>query len=142
MPTVVVVGGGMAGVACARELGRNDVEVVLVDRNDYLQFQPLLYQVASSQLPAEDVARPLRVVLEDLPSVTVKQMDVATIDLATRTVTGQDGTGVAGDYLVLAAGAQPALSGFEPSVALMAFSAALLFRWLASPTWFVSEPIR
>ena len=111
MPTVVVVGGGMAGVACARELGRNDVRVVLVDRNDYLQFQPLLYQVASSQLPAEDVARPLRVVLEDLPSVTVKQMDVATIDLATRTVTGQDGTGVAGDYLVLAAGAQPNFFG-------------------------------
>lgn len=111
MPTVVVVGGGMAGVACARELGRNDVEVVLVDRNDYLQFQPLLYQVASSQLPAEDVARPLRVVLEDLPSVTVKQMDVATIDLATRTVTGQDGTAVAGDYLVLAAGAQPNFFG-------------------------------
>ena len=69
MPKVVVVGGGMAGVACALELGRKDVEVVLVDRHDYLQFQPLLYQVASSQLPAEDVARPLKVVFEDRPSV-------------------------------------------------------------------------
>src|SRR5450631_2855251 len=107
MTKVVVLGAGMAGVACATELGKQGAEVVVVDRNDYLQFQPLLYQVASSQLPAEDVARPLRVVLEDLPSVTVKQMDVATIDLATRTVTGQDGTAVAGDYLVLAAGAQP-----------------------------------
>ena len=48
----------MAGAACASELGRKGVEVLLIDQNDYLQFQPLLYQVASSQLPAEDVARP------------------------------------------------------------------------------------
>ena len=71
MTAVVVVGGGMAGVACASELGRKGVEVLLIDRNDYLQFQPLLYQVASSQLPAEDVARPLNVVFADHPSVTV-----------------------------------------------------------------------
>lgn len=67
MPRVVVIGGGMAGVSCAQELGRHQVEVVLIDRNDYLQFQPLLYQVASSQLPAEDVARPLEVIFGDLP---------------------------------------------------------------------------
>ena len=56
---VLVLGGGMAGVACAMELGDKGIEVLLIDRNDYLQFQPLLYQVASSQLRAEDVARPL-----------------------------------------------------------------------------------
>jgi NADH:ubiquinone reductase (H+-translocating) len=57
---VLVLGGGLAGVACALELGDAGVEVTLVDRNDYHQFQPLLYQVASSQLPAEDIARPHR----------------------------------------------------------------------------------
>ena len=111
MPKVVVVGGGMAGVACALELGRKDVEVVLVDRHDYLQFQPLLYQVASSQLPAEDVARPLKVIFEDRPSVTVVQMDVDTVDVGTKTVTAVDGSTVTGDYLVLAAGAQPNFFG-------------------------------
>jgi NADH:ubiquinone reductase (H+-translocating) len=55
---VLVLGGGLAGVACALVLGDAGVEVTLVDRNDYHQFQPLLYQVASSQLPAEDIARP------------------------------------------------------------------------------------
>ena len=55
---VLVLGGGLAGVACAKELGDEGVDVTLVDRNDYHQFQPLLYQVASSQLPAEDIARP------------------------------------------------------------------------------------
>ena len=111
MPKVVVVGGGMAGVACALELGRKDVEVVLVDRHDYLQFQPLLYQVASSQLPAEDVARPLKVVFEDRPSVTVVRMDVDTVDVGTKTVTAVDGSTVTGDYLVIAAGSQPNFFG-------------------------------
>ena len=42
----------MAGAACAAELGRNGIDVTLVDHHDYTQFQPLLYQVATSQLPA------------------------------------------------------------------------------------------
>jgi NADH dehydrogenase len=111
MTKVVVIGGGMAGVACASELGDKGVDVVLVDRHNYLQFQPLLYQVASSQLPAEDVARPLRVVFEDLPTVRVVQADVVAVDFATRAVTTTDGDLGPADYLVLAAGAQPNFFG-------------------------------
>ena len=48
---VLILGGGLAGVACAQKLADEGVDVTLVDRNDYHQFQPLLYQVASSQLP-------------------------------------------------------------------------------------------
>ena len=106
MSRVVVVGGGMAGVACARELGGKGIEVLLIDQNDYLQFQPLLYQVASSQLPAEDVARPLSEVFDDQPSVTVVRSPVTDIDFATRRVTTENDTYEAADYLVLAAGAQ------------------------------------
>ena len=63
MARAVVVGGRMAGVAFAAELADNDVVVTPVDREDYRQFQPLLDQVASSQLPAEeDIARPHRVI--------------------------------------------------------------------------------
>ena len=43
---VLILGGGLAGVACAHKLGDEGVDVTLVDRNDYHQFQPLLYQVA------------------------------------------------------------------------------------------------
>ena len=51
---VVIVGGGFAGVGCARRLAdRDDVRVTLIDRNNYHQFQPLLYQVATSQLALE-----------------------------------------------------------------------------------------
>ena len=73
----VILGGGLAGVAAALKLGDEGVDVTLVDRNDYHQFQPLLYQVASSQLPAEDIARPHRTIFEGYPSVTVVTADVS-----------------------------------------------------------------
>ena len=58
---VVIVGGGFAGVGCARRLARReDVHVTLVDRDNYHQFQPLLYQVATSQLAASHIAFSLR----------------------------------------------------------------------------------
>jgi NADH:ubiquinone reductase (H+-translocating) len=48
---VVIVGGGFAGLACARELAKTDaVYVTLIDRNNFHQFQPLLYQVATAEL--------------------------------------------------------------------------------------------
>ncbi len=59
-PSVVVLGGGFAGVACAKQLAQHGVQVTLIDRDDYNQFQPLLYQVATAQVETSDVARPLR----------------------------------------------------------------------------------
>src|SRR3954454_24336997 len=50
--TVLVIGGGFAGVACAQELAKHDVDVILLDKNNYHQFQPLLYQVATAQIAA------------------------------------------------------------------------------------------
>ena len=73
---VLVLGGGLAGVAAALTLGEEGVQVTLVDRNDYHQFQPLLYQVATSQLPARDIARPHRTIFRDYPAVTVVTADV------------------------------------------------------------------
>ena len=70
---VVVVGGGFAGVGCARRLaGRDDVRVTLIDRNNYHQFQPLLYQVATSQLAPSDIAYSLRKLFADDQNVDVK----------------------------------------------------------------------
>ena len=77
---VLVLGGGLAGVACAQKLGDEGIDVTLVDRNDYHQFQPLLYQVASSQLPAEDIARPHRTIFADYPSVTLVTAEVSAVD--------------------------------------------------------------
>jgi NADH:ubiquinone reductase (H+-translocating) len=105
---VIVVGGGFAGVGCARRLsGRDGVRVTLIDRNNYHQFQPLLYQVATSQLAPSDIAYSLRKLFHDSPNVDVKLAEVESIDSATRTVTTSHGERITGDALVLAAGSQP-----------------------------------
>ncbi|HEY9376429.1 MAG TPA: FAD-dependent oxidoreductase, partial [Jiangellaceae bacterium] len=108
---VLVLGGGLAGVACAHKLGDEGIDVTLVDRNDYHQFQPLLYQVASSQLPAEDIARPHRTIFRDYPSVTVCTADVAEANLAERSLVLTDGQALTGSHLVMAAGARPNFFG-------------------------------
>ncbi len=64
----MVVGGGFAGVACAKHLAKHGVRVTLLDRNDYNQFQPLLYQVATAQVETSEVARPLRAMFQPTAS--------------------------------------------------------------------------
>ena len=67
-PTVVIVGAGFAGVACAKELAKHDMPVTLIDRHNYQQFQPLLYQVATAELGTTDVARPIRAIFAKDPT--------------------------------------------------------------------------
>src|SRR5580765_2761619 len=100
---VIIVGGGFAGVGCARRLAKHqDVRVTLLDRNNYHQFQPLLYQLATSQLASSDVAYSLRKLFSDNENVDVKLADVASVDPATHTVTTADGQTYTGDAIVLA----------------------------------------
>ena len=110
-PNVVVVGAGFAGIACAKELARHDVEVTLVDKNTYHQFQPLLYQVATAQLAATDVMRPLRGLFRKHPTVAVKNAEITTIDPDSHSVTTSTGEVFAGSYLVMAAGSTPNFFG-------------------------------
>ena len=117
---VLVLGGGLAGVACAQKLGDEGIDVVLVDRNDYHQFQPLLYQVASSQLPAEDIARPHRVIFADYPTVTLVTAHVSAVTLSPPSLVLSDGQTLTGSHLVMAAGARPNFFGV-PGAAEHAF---------------------
>jgi NADH dehydrogenase len=105
---VIIVGGGFAGVGCARRLAEHeDVRVTVLDRNNYHQFQPLLYQVATCQLASSDITFSLRRLFHEHANVDVKLVEVAAIDPATRTVTTSDGGSFSGDVVVLAAGSQP-----------------------------------
>jgi NADH:ubiquinone reductase (H+-translocating) len=89
---VVIVGGGFAGLGCAQRLaGHASIHVTLIDRNNYHQFQPLLYQVATSQLAPSDISHSLRAVFADDDSVDVKLADITAIDPVTRTVTANNG---------------------------------------------------
>ena len=108
-----IVGGGFAGVACARKLAASkDLHVTLIDKNDYHQFQPLLYQVATSMLAARDDRLSAA---QDRGGVRRRSTPSAPrsspIDPVARTVTTSTGETYAGDYLVLAAGSQPNFFG-------------------------------
>jgi NADH dehydrogenase len=104
---VVIVGGGFAGIGCARELaGEDSVHVTLIDQHNYHQFQPLLYQVATSQLAATSIASSLRKTFHDHSNVDVKLGEVIEVDTAAHSVRTREGELIEGDVLVLAAGAQ------------------------------------
>jgi NADH:ubiquinone reductase (H+-translocating) len=104
---VVIVGGGFAGLSCARQLASHPaVRITLIDKNNYQQFQPLLYQVASGLLAPGDAAFALRSILQRHANVHVKMAEVVSADLTTRTVETADGQRYQGDFLVLAAGSQ------------------------------------
>jgi len=106
-PSAVIVGGGFAGVACAQRLAGNDVALTLVDRHNYHQFQPLLYQVATAQVGVQDVARPLRSIFAGDPRVAVKRAAVKSLDPRARSIETEDGQVFSGDHLLVAAGARP-----------------------------------
>jgi NADH dehydrogenase len=108
-PHVVVVGAGFGGLAVARGLLDQPVDVTVLDANNFHTFQPLLYQVATAGLDAENVAYAIRGSVRGRrgrPSnVRVRMARVTDVDLADREVTLADGDTVAYDTLVLATGA-------------------------------------
>lgn len=108
----MIVGGGFAGLGCAQRLAEHDhVRVTLIDGNNYHQFQPMLYQVATSQVAASDIAHSLRDVFAGMDNVNIQLAEVSAIDAATKTVSSADGDTWNGDVIVLAAGSQPNFFG-------------------------------
>lgn len=103
---VIVVGGGFAGVAAVKALGRQGVKVLLVDQNNYHQFQPLLYQVATAQIGVSDVTRTFRGMFQRYRSASVVTAKVVAVDVHAHTVTTADGDTFHAQILVLAAGAE------------------------------------
>lgn len=105
---VVIVGGGFAGIACAKRLATEPrAHVTLVDRTGYHQFQPLLYQVATAELAAADIRFDLASMFRRHEHIDARTAEVVAVDPGARRVTLDDGTTLAADALVLGVGAQP-----------------------------------
>ncbi len=102
-PHVVIVGAGFGGLAAARALRHVEVDVTLVDRNNYHLFQPLLYQVASGLLDPSAIASPVRTIVRRARNVDVLRAEVTGVDLERRRVTTST-VGLDYDYLVVASG--------------------------------------
>src|SRR5260370_38677993 len=112
MKHVVIVGGGFAGLNCARKLASHrDIRITLIDKNNFQQFQPLFYQVATALLAPSNAAFALRSILKGHSNVDIKMVEVVSVDLNTRIAETAEGQKYQGDYLVLAAGSQPNFFG-------------------------------
>lgn len=103
-PRVVIIGAGFGGLAAAKKLNGKPVDVLIIDRNNYHLFTPLLYQVASSLLNPSDIAQPVRSVFRDSKNVRFRQGEVSGIDFESRRVHLESGSEVPYEYLIIAAG--------------------------------------
>src|SRR2546422_7069506 len=104
-PHVAIVGAGFGGLGVAEQLDHVPVEVTLIDQHNYHTFQPLLYQVATSLLNAEDVGAPVRGMFRHQDNVTFRMATVTGVDAAGQKIPLEDGKQIPYDYLLLAGGA-------------------------------------
>lgn len=104
-PRVVVIGAGFGGLQAAQSLARSGAEILLIDRNNYNAFIPLLYQVATAQIEPESIAYPLRTILRRAPRSRFLQATVQRIDFENKVIATPDQM-ISYDYLVLATGSQ------------------------------------
>lgn len=112
MKHVLILGGGFAGLECAKRMRDENIRVTLVDRWNHHLFQPLLYQVASGALAMAEIAQPLRSILSSHKNVATLMDDVVHIDLPNKQVQLK-GRVLDYDFLVIALGAKTSFFGHD-----------------------------
>ncbi|WP_373055972.1 NAD(P)/FAD-dependent oxidoreductase [Zunongwangia sp. H14] len=112
LPRVVVIGGGFAGMALARKLLKEDVQMVLLDKHNYHTFQPLLYQVSTASLEPDSIAYPLRKITRDSKKCFFRLTEVSSISPEEQVVHTNIGD-IVYDYLVIATGSKTNFFGNE-----------------------------
>ncbi|MBN8681258.1 MAG: NAD(P)/FAD-dependent oxidoreductase [Chitinophagales bacterium] len=130
---VVIVGGGFAGLNLARQLSSApDFQVVLIDKNNYHQFQPLFYQVAMAGLEPSSIVFPFRKVFQSSKNVFLRVTAVQRVDTSAQEVYSEELGALHYDHLVLALGADTNWYGNEKiranAIPMKSVSEALFLR--------------
>src|SRR5213595_13773 len=105
IPHVVIVGGGFGGLYAARGLAGAPLRVTIIDKHNYHLFRPMLYQVATGLLSADEIAAPIRSILSRHANVEVLMDEVSGVDTDKRLVRLKQHS-ISYDYLILATGIQ------------------------------------
>lgn len=105
-PRVVVVGGGFAGLNFIKELRKYQVQIVLIDKNNFHQFLPLLYQVAVCGIEPDNIVFPFRKLFKTYSNVIFRMADVTDIRTSNNELLSSIGS-IKYDYLVIASGVEP-----------------------------------
>jgi NADH dehydrogenase len=104
-PRIVIIGGGFAGLAAARGLEKQELQIVLVDKHNYHTFQPLLYQVATGGLEPDSIAFPLRKRFNDVENFYFRLADVEKINPESNSIETSIGK-LEYDELIIATGSK------------------------------------
>lgn len=102
-PRIVIAGAGFAGITLARRLSAEDYQVVLIDRNNFHQFQPLLYQVAMSGIEPSSIAFPLRRLFRQKKNIHIRVAEIQSLHAEDKYLMTSEGR-VNYDKLILATG--------------------------------------
>jgi NADH dehydrogenase len=104
-PRIVIIGAGFAGISLAKKLKNSDVQVVLIDKHNYHNFQPLMYQVATGGLDAGSIAYPIRKIFQEYDDFYFRMANVQSIDTNNQKISTDIGDLIY-DYLILATGSK------------------------------------
>jgi len=104
-PRIVIIGGGFAGISLAKKLRNKKVQVVLLDKHNYHNFQPLMYQVATGGLEPDSIAYPIRKIVQEYRDFYFRLAEVREIDAENNTIYADIGE-LKFDYLVIATGSK------------------------------------
>lgn len=128
---VVIIGGGFAGLEMAKKIDKKHYQVVLIDKNNYYQFQPLLYQVATAGLEPSSISYPLRKMFQNQKDFHVRMCEATRVNPTENTVETNIGY-LTYDHLVIATGCDTNYFGNESlkesTFALKSVSESLLIR--------------
>lgn len=128
---VVIVGAGFAGLTLAKKLSPKYFQVVLLDKHNYHQFQPLLYQVATAGLEPSSISFPLRKIFQNRKDIFIRIAEVKSVNTENNSVQTSVGD-ISYDYLVLANGAETNYFGMDDlqqnAFSMKSVSEALLLR--------------
>ena len=109
---IIIVGAGFGGLAFAQKLAKHDVQIVLIDKNNYHQFQPLFYQVAMAGLEPSSIAFPLRKIFQRKPNVHIRITKVLKV-VSDKNIIETELGELHYDYLVMAMGADTNFFGMQ-----------------------------
>jgi NADH:ubiquinone reductase (H+-translocating) len=102
---VIIIGAGFGGLQVAQSLaGNEDFQVVLIDKNNYHQFQPLFYQVATAGIEPSAISFPLRLAFHNYPNIHVRVASVTKI-ISEKNLVETDLGELSYDFLIMAIGA-------------------------------------
>ncbi len=130
-PRIVIVGAGFAGLKLAKSLASQDYQVVLIDKNNYHQFQPLFYQVATSGIEPSAISFPLRKAFQYMPNVKFRMAELEAVNDKQKIIHTNIGT-ISYDKLVLSFGATTNYFGMkdfeEHAIPMKSVSQAIYLR--------------